>query len=116
MTAGDEQTCNASTGSKQNDYLIVSIDLAPFIQNLQIEADVSWSPHVALSFEVDRRPGKTFHQTLVRPAEIPYAKDDKGTATRWSIDKEEWGAKLQSKQKKAERAIDATKDDDPGTW
>ena len=65
MTAGSEPTCKTSKGSKQNDYLIVSIDLVPFIKNLQIEADVTWSPHVALSFEVDRRPGKTFHQTLV---------------------------------------------------
>ena len=88
----------------------------PFLKNLKIEAAVPWGPHVALSFEVDRRPGKVFHQALVGPAELPYAKDDKGKAIPWSINEAEWEAKLSSKKEKADKAIDATKDDDSGTW
>ena len=40
LTAGNEKTCKTSHGSKQNDYIIVSIDLVPFIKNLKVEADV----------------------------------------------------------------------------
>ena len=92
MTAGIEKTCKTSHGSKLNDYIIVSTDLVPLITNLKILADVPWGPHVALTFEVNRRLGKIFHQALVRPEAITYATDEKGRTTPWHIDEEEWAA------------------------
>lgn len=115
LTVGDEKTCNTSTGSKQNDYIIVSIDLVPFIINLKLEADVPWGPHLGLSFEIDRRPEKTLYQALARPAGVPYAKDDKGKPTPWSINETGWETKLLNTRNRAEKAIDATNNDDSGT-
>ena len=41
MTVGTEKTCNTSKGSKQNDYLLVSTSLIPFIEDLAIVPDVA---------------------------------------------------------------------------
>ena len=81
VTVGTEGTCKTSGGSKQIDYLLVSTDLVPLIEDLKLEADVPWSPHAALSFSVNRRPEKVFHQAMAKPAPLPYVMQDKGKAS-----------------------------------
>ena len=100
------KTCKTSKGSKQNDYLLVSPDLAPFIEDLKIEADVPWQPHVALSFTVNRRPEKVFHQTIDKPATLPYVKEDNGKVLPWNIDNVNWLSKLQDMEELATRVMD----------
>ena len=71
VAVGTEGTCKTSGGSKQIDYLLVITDLVPFIEDLQLEADVPWGPHAAISFAVNRRPEKVFHLAMDRPAPLP---------------------------------------------
>ena len=116
VKAGCDGTCKTSNGRKQLDYLLVSIDLIPFISNMKVVRDVAWSPHSAVTFDVDRRPERVHFQTLSKPAPLPYAKNDNGLSLPWCTTAEEWNEKLRQCKGRAEAAIDNTRDDDSGTW
>ena len=116
MTVGAEKTCKTSKGSKQNDYLLVSISLTPFLDDLAIVPDVVWQPHVAIAFSINRRPEKVYHQAINKPATLPYAKEANGKVLPWCIADREWLSKLEEMKNPATKAIDDTKNDDTGIW
>ena len=95
---------------------MVSRDLAPFIGNVKLEADVPWNPHTAVTFTVDRRTDKIYHQAINKPEPLPYHKDDKGKVQQWHIDRDEWHALLDLSAHKAEKAVNKTYNDNSGTW
>ena len=116
ITVGSEKTCKTSKASKQNDYLLVSTSLVPFIEDLAIVPDVVWQPHVAIAFSINRRPGKVYHQAIDKPATLPYVKEANGKVLPWCIDDRAWLSKLDDMKDAATKAIDATRDDDTGIW
>ena len=113
---GADGTCKTSTGIKQLDYLLASADLIPFISNMKVVNDVVWSPHAAITFDVDRRPERVHFQTISKPAPLTYDKDEKGKPLPWTTTADDWINKLLHCKEQAEKAIDSTRDDDNGTW
>ena len=116
VKAGNDGTCKTSTGRRQLDYLLVSLNLIPFISNMKVVTDVPWQPHAAITFEVDRRPEKVHYQALRKPKPLPYDKDENGRATPWTTTTEDWHKELLKHKTKAEKAIDGTRHDESGTW
>ena len=114
VKVGSEKTCKTSHGSKQSDYLLVSTDMAQFIDDIKLEADAPWNPHTAISFSINKKPGRAYHQAMVQPDVLPYVKEDDGKILPWIIEPNEWQVKLEDAKAAATEAINSTENDD--TW
>ena len=114
--AGSEGTCKHATGWSLLDYLIVDADLAPLISNLQLVADVPWGPHLAITFELNRRPEHVKIQVLERPKPLPDAFDDKGNASHWDIPEHQWNTIFEEAYEPAAASVRSSLGSCPEIW